>query len=373
MQIIGTEENQQRRAPKARMLVFVAGFVAIVVFACTWFYYPRFRDVPPPERNWRRMQAQAGVIALPPSAPADSSKPGTAAAANEQNASQQGASDFVARDTADPMKEFMGQLDDQVRKELLGEFGARFPELQRVFDAEAPRRDDPAYRPLVFGLLDAAKKAPADRRPAILFAADLVASHLWCEKSDAGVVAQGDCARLQSDLARYDLKLEDDHLGGGWYYPRNLLWHVWRDYSDTEWGQRAFLVLLNHGWDTSATCEKGENQTRDVIRQGETFLEHHSSSPYKAQVILMVGQAYETWWSLSRVRTGVDLAGYVDAKEYQEGAENARLKAIDYYERLEQAAPGTKFGEYARDRKAFLRQKQWTLEDGWAKFFCVYD
>jgi hypothetical protein len=360
-----------------KMLVIVGGLVAIVLCACTWFYYPRFRDVPPPERNWRRMQARGGVIALPPSALANSSNRGTAAA-NEEDASEQGASvqrssDFVVRDTVDPMKEFMGQLDDQVRKEILGEFGAQFPELQGVLDAEVPKSADPAYRPVLFGLLDAAKTVPADRRPATLFAADLVASHLWCDKSDTGVVPQGDCARLQSDLARYDLTLKDDHLGGGWYYPRDLLWHIWRDYADTEWGQRAFLLLLNDGWDTSATCEKGENQTREVIRQGESFLEHHSSSPYKTQVILMVGEAYETWWSLSRVRTGVDLAGYVDAKEFQEGAENARLKAINYYERLAQVVAETKFREYASERIAFLRQKQWTLADGWAKFFCVYD
>ncbi len=87
----------------------------------------------------------------------------------------------------------------------------------------------------------------------------------------------------------------------------------------------------------------------------------------------MVGPAYETWWTLSRVRIGVDLAGYADPKEYQEGAEAVRLKAIVYYKQVVQAAPETRFEEFAHERIGLLRNKQWTLTDGWAKFFCIYD
>jgi len=63
-------------------------------------------------------------------------------------------------------------------------------------------------------------------------------------------------------------------------------------------------------------CAKGSDQFRDVIRQGESFLQQHPNSEYRPFVIHLVGQAYATWWTLSNEPTAA-MADYVDPKPYQ--------------------------------------------------------
>ena len=86
--------------------------------------------------------------------------------------------------------------------------------------------------------------------------------------------------------------------------------------------------------------------------------------------MLLVGQAYATWWSLSNEPADSPMADYVDPKRYNEGAEQARLKAISYFEQVVQLAAETKFAEYAHQILPALRAKQ--IQDTY-KFFCVYD
>jgi len=265
----------------------------------------------------------------------------------------------------------MGEFRQDLTKTVLGELTPAFPELPTVLNGQHGNKTESSQR-VAFHLLDAAKDAPADQRPAILFAADLVASQLICDKygeKDAPKEAV-DCAQLQSGLARYHLTLKEDHLGGVFYYPRDLLWRIWRDYPTTSWGERAFVLLLDHGWDTSATCEKGEDQTHEVIREGESFLQNRPGSPYRAVVTLLVAEAYASWWSLSNETNGSDMSSYVDPKQFQEGAEEARIKAIHYFEQLPQLAPGTKLSEFAQQVLAPLREQQ--VLDNY-RFFCVYD
>ncbi len=64
------------------------------------------------------------------------------------------------------------------------------------------------------------------------------------------------------------------------------------------------------------------------------------------------------------------MADYVDPKKYQEGAEQARLQAIGYFEQILRLAPETKLAEYARQVLPALREEQ--VQDDY-KFFCVYD
>jgi hypothetical protein len=75
-----------------------------------------------------------------------------------------------------------------------------------------------------------------------------------------------------------------------------------------------------------------------VICQGKSFLQQHPDSTHRDFVIHLVGQAYATWSSLSKQPTSA-MADYVDPNVYQEGSEQARLKAIGYFEQvLEQLA-----------------------------------
>ncbi len=64
------------------------------------------------------------------------------------------------------------------------------------------------------------------------------------------------------------------------------------------------------------------------------------------------------------------MAYYVDPKRYKEGAEQARLKAISYFEQVVQLAAETKFAEYAHQILPALRKQQ--IQNTY-KFFCVND
>ena len=64
------------------------------------------------------------------------------------------------------------------------------------------------------------------------------------------------------------------------------------------------------------------------------------------------------------------MADYVDPKEFQEGAEAARTKAIGYFEEVLQLAPGTEFSRFALEVLPPLREKQ--ILDNY-RFYCVYD
>ena len=263
---------------------------------------------------------------------------------------------------------------DAFRQDLknlaLGELTSTFPELQTVLDEDDQNHSQQQYRRVVFQLLDAAKAAPDERRPAILFAADLVASHLGCEDSPTRGGANSDCAGLKTNLARYDLTLKYDELGAGMYYPRDLLWRTWADYPRSPWGERAFVLLLDRGWDTSYTCEKGADQTGEVIRQGELFLRQRPGSPNRAVVTLLVAQAYASWWSLGNQPANGEMSDYVDSKRFAEGAEAARMNAIAYFDEVLQLAPDSGSGKYALQVLPTLRDRQ-ALDN--YRFLCIYD
>jgi hypothetical protein len=65
------------------------------------------------------------------------------------------------------------------------------------------------------------------------------------------------------------------------------------------------------------------------------------------------------------------MADYVDPKLYQEGSEQACLKAGEYFEHLLQGSPGNLLGEYARQFLPVLGQQRLTIDS--YRFFCVYD
>jgi hypothetical protein len=83
-----------------------------------------------------------------------------------------------------------------------------------------------------------------------------------------------------------------------------------------------------------------------------TFLQQHPNRPYREFVIHLVGQAYATWWSLSNDPTSA-MADYADPKLYQEGSEQARLKAIGSFEHILKLSPRTLRGDTLG--KSFLR------------------
>jgi hypothetical protein len=326
--------------------------------ACWLYRYFRLQELPPPSAQaLRATRPVTRIVGDPQVAMAlVTGTPGRSRSLPEQIPAR---SRFEI--SLDPTQEFQEDL----RKALLHELVPAFPELPKFLGDPMAKSPDSARERFVFQLIDAAENGQAHQRSAILLAADLVANEIWCPSEN-----KERCNQLRSQFAQHKLTVEYSELGGGSYYQRDLLWRVWQQYPETDWGERAFVVLLGLGWDTSRTCAKGSEQFREVIRQGESFLQKRPTSAHRAAILLLVGQAYATWWSLSNETADSLMADYVDPKRYSEGAEQARLKAISNFEQVVQLAAETKFAEYAHQILPSLRAKQ--IQDTY-KFFCVYD
>ena len=227
-------------------------------------------------------------------------------------------------------------------------------------DSEETRR--PLQRQTLQRLLTAVPAAPAGRKAELLLAADRVATVVpEVHRGDQNIYHRADT------IAGFQLNYRYSALGGEWAYQHDLLRQVFRDYRNTEWGDAAFLLLERTGWDTSGTCEAGPDQFRQVITHGEEFLTDHPSGPLRLEVALALGQAYETWWSLSRAGPNND---YVQPENYREAAEAARQKAIRLYEQVAASEPASLESTYARRELPRLKLSLDTVQ---RRYFCVYD
>ena len=230
-------------------------------------------------------------------------------------------------------------------------------------------------------LLTSAKTSAHDRQPVLLLAGDRMAWRLPSVMTNDKSQTEH-WAEWRTQLASLGVTYEESAMSpdeNAWTYTGSLLKRVWTDFGETDWGERAFLLLLSHGWDTGVDCTAGSDQFRQVIQQGHPFLEKHPKSPYLLDVELAVAQAYETWWSLSQApRTeeyvnefGEELGeAYSDADpaKYQEGAEVARQKSIVLYEHLVQTAPQSDHAAYAR---RMLPRLKLGLDTGQRRFYCT--
>jgi hypothetical protein len=123
-------------------------------------------------------------------------------------------------------------------------------------------------------------------------------------------------------------------------------------------------------------CNAGAEQFRAVIQQGLPFMEQHPKSAYQLDVQLAVAQAYETWWSISlppipgQAITAEEDSEPLVYQRYQEGAEEARQKAIAYYERLLQTAPQSDHAAYAR---RVLPRLKLGIDTGQRRYYCIFE
>jgi hypothetical protein len=219
-------------------------------------------------------------------------------------------------------------------------------------------------------LLTAGKISPAARQPVLLLAADRLAWRLpWVLSKDKSQSTHWQEWRTQ--LAGLGVTYEYEQTFDGpeensWIYTGTLLRRVWTEYPETDWGERAFVMLLGHGWGAGVGCAHGSDVFRQVIQQGLPFLEKRPNSPYQLDVQLAVAQAYETWWSLSQAPTDQEDSG-ANPQEYKEGAETARQQVIARYQHLLQSAPQSDQAAYAR--RVLPRLKQ-TIDTGQRRFYC---
>jgi hypothetical protein len=351
-----TRGQSARKIAREAVLVVFAVFLMAALGAVGWHYrYSWLPVVPPPPARPSQATRPIAAIALVSSRPPANGGPIEPPAAAGQSETTPDVEISIH-----PVEQFR----DDLKKALVEQLAPAYPQVPDL-NRETANGLDPGYRDSVFQFLAAAEKAPAAQQPPMLLAADFMLQGLWCPSEQ-----KDQCDQLRNQFAGHKLTLAYSELGAGSYYQHDLLWRVWQHYPATEWGERAFVLLLDWGWDTSGTCAKGADQFREVIRQGESFLQQHPNRPVRGFVALLVGQAYATWWSLSNAPT-TGMADYVNPQLYKEGSEQARLKAIGYFEQVLQLSPGTPLGEYGRQILPTLRAQQLT-EDRY-RFFCVYD
>jgi hypothetical protein len=256
-------------------------------------------------------------------------------------------------------------LDAELTTALGGEFSAAGTLL--TLPDVAPRTQA-ALRQALTALLDAARSSTAstpERHALLLMAADRLAARVGETTRDAPGWEQE-----QRRFASYGLTFEWAPLGSTWLYTHDLLWRVWKEHPDTRWGRQAFVELLSSGWHTTVGCRPNPGDSfRDVIVNGEGYLRRRPRTPERAQIVLMLAQSYETWWSLSRAgeERGLDIP---DPEVYQQGAATARDKAIAYYNELLRLSPTMDEAGYAR---IALPRLKLNIDTGQRRFLCFYD
>jgi hypothetical protein len=259
---------------------------------------------------------------------------------------------------SDALQEFKARMNQDLKKELRD----LPPQISALLSSETVKSDDLSIRQALTGLLESEKTASGAHKAAMLLAADLLAEKLWCDQPTSP-----ECLQLRDQMSAHQLTWKYSELGGGWYYQRDLLWRVWNEYGSTRWGEMAFVLLLNHGWDTSGQCQKGAEQFREVIRQGGAFLAAQPASEYRSDVLFEVAEANRTWWSLSYASADDE---YVNATKYREGAAPARATAMADYEQVIKMAPGT---QIAREAQSQLQNLKSDVKPEQGPFYCVYD
>lgn len=201
--------------------------------------------------------------------------------------------------------------------------------------------------------------------PALLLLANRLVDRVaeWASRQEDRA-RHGPIVRAVEDLG---LRLEYSPLGAAFANPGDLLLRLWREHPGTPFGQLAFVRLQSSGWDPTGMCSGGADAFRDVIREGEAFVEAYPGSPVAPTVLLTLALANETWWSLSQAGERDE---YVAPAAYAEGADQARRTAIVRYRELTASYPSPEARAYIRDHLALL---ELGLDTNQRAFYCVYD
>jgi hypothetical protein len=265
---------------------------------------------------------------------------------------------------------------DQIDSRLASDLEKPFPRVAAVLSGSDERPSTDNVLDVLAATLNSASAAPPELRAELLLAADRLVDHV--RLPDSSELPAELKRRLDGLKTAGGMQFSWDELGDAWIYHHDLLWTVLQTAPQSEWGQDAFFLLLDHGWDTSGVCQKGADQFRTVIRQGEKFLQQFPDSLARLPVTYLVGQAYETWWSLSKSSscspvTYLGLAPCAPARgsaRYREGAETARQKAIAAYESLLAADPG----DYGTPEiRRSLARMELGIDTNQRRFYCLYN
>ncbi len=224
-----------------------------------------------------------------------------------------------------------------------------------------PAPGDSLVRPLRRWLV-AAADLPAPRRAAALYVADRVLARTQCSFQ---LCLHGDSAAL-APLRALGAEFVYSELGGGWGYARTWLAQARALDRDSPLGQRILLEQMAAGFDFSGTCQGGAEAFRRVIVNGELYLDRVPQSPIRADVHLLVADAYRDIVALADGAAGI----YADSSAYVPERDSARTRALAHYR-----------DAIAADRTAPASAEAWRrawwllagLPARGARFYCIYD
>ncbi len=262
-------------------------------------------------------------------------------------------------------------------KDLAQALGARYVPLAKRAETEAQRMtDERRTRRALLRLLAASNQGDSAERAAVLVAADdlvvrlgslLVARRIT--RGSEQLTEVPETASVRRQLAAYNVKYsaEIGHYSGDLEYDRSLLRRAWKEFPETPWGQRAFLMLQQLSCYVPDFGCQGPNCFLAVIRQGEEFLRARPHTQFRKEQLYHLALAYETWWSLSHVRPGDSTANVLGLIIPKGSAGTARQRAIELYQEIVQLAPNSPEAQSAAQRLPALKLGLDTAE---RTFFC---
>lgn len=254
-----------------------------------------------------------------------------------------------------PLQDFQREVTKSLKEAL----GQSHPDATAALEPRAATAEQQAHvRDLIVKLIKDSATAPAAHRPALLLAANQLAEKISCKPN-----VTANCSPMAGGAPALKLTWEKDKSYGTLYYADDLLWAMRKNYSETPWGEFAFVMLLSKGYSTAITCDPKRDAVREVARQGDAYLAAHPASRNRAVILFLTAQAYDTWWSLSQSAAAalLDDSGWSnvgDAERYKEGASAAREKAAFDYQEAAKLAPGTLLAAESAKRAEKLAKGQ---------------
>jgi hypothetical protein len=210
-----------------------------------------------------------------------------------------------------------------LREKLFDRVRQTYPEAMNIILGRSGVVDEPAAIAIAARMLNAVERSSVDD--------DRAWQALAAEEVILRLLLSGNPAELPAmkPLAPFNLVFLHEGHGEVWYYQRGLSEAVIRRHPQSPWGQSALVQKIVRGW-TVAQCE---DSYRDVATHGQDWLARNPASPYRLVVTRAVAAAYQTWWSLSKAPEYDDLA-FASKEDAMKGAAAARLRAIEWNERL---------------------------------------
>jgi hypothetical protein len=261
---------------------------------------------------------------------------------------------------------------DPDRAERLGDQAAalrrRWPALALAVRADSARSNDLA--PMLTALREARNTHLShEERDLLLFT-----GHTWLGWY-ASSIRDRDSTRalaLARSVAEFGgtVHLTADDV---WCYGSTALDVLAARAGQDRWADEAFLLRIRQGWEVpcslcGADSTFGPDEWKEVIRRGEAFLTAHADSPIVPAVTLLVAEAHETAWSLSK--TGNVGEDYIDPEPYRLDAPAHRLAAIELYGRFLGARPDDPQAGAIRRRLGRMRLD---VDTSYHRFWCVWD